>query len=326
MKKYLLSIFCALILIKVDGQYVVIPDTNFLNKIFTVAPSAVSGNMIDTTDFNLISIENLVLNGSNISDLSGIEYFDGLTHLSCDINNLTAIPSLFPPLLTFLNLSNNPISEINRLPESLDAFACVQCNTTVIDSLPHHLTQILLGVNQIARLPSLPPSLVILDCSDNLLDSLPQLPNDLSVLVITRNLLYCLPILPISLNQLYAGGTHISCIPNHPPNFNLSDIGFTICDSTNTTCPLLLSAISEVGNYLMSDIFPNPTVNTFNMKNISSNEISLLQIINPIGKIVYTEKLFGKNEYTIDANLTKGIYFVRISNYDKDVVRKIVIN
>ena len=69
MKKYLLSIFCALILIKVDGQYVVIPDTNFLNKIFTVAPSAVSGNMIDTTDFNLISIENLVLNGSNISEI-----------------------------------------------------------------------------------------------------------------------------------------------------------------------------------------------------------------------------------------------------------------
>lgn len=60
-------------------------------------------------------------------------------------------------------------------------------------------------------------------------------------------------------------------------------------------------------------IYPNPSKNYFTIKNISSNE-TLLQLINSIGEIVYSEKLSGKNEYEIRTNLSKGIYFVRAGN------------
>ena len=71
-------------------------------------------------------------------------------------------------------------------------------------------------------------------------------------------------------------------------------------------------------------IYPNPTSSTFTLKNIAYSEKQLLYIFNTLGKIVYLEKLFGKNEYLIDANLTKGIYFIRVSDGAKSFVKKLV--
>jgi hypothetical protein len=68
-------------------------------------------------------------------------------------------------------------------------------------------------------------------------------------------------------------------------------------------------------------IFPNPTNNMFNIKTFSPMEKTLVEIVNVFGERVYTEKLSGKNEYAVDANLTKGIYFVRVN----DVVKKLVV-
>lgn len=82
-----------------------------------------------------------------------------------------------------------------------------------------------------------------------------------------------------------------------------------------------LSGIEEMYSENTFQIFPNPTTKAFTIKNISANERTSLQIFNPFGEIVYTENLFGKNEYGIDANFTKGVYFVRV----KDVVRKLVV-
>jgi hypothetical protein len=68
-------------------------------------------------------------------------------------------------------------------------------------------------------------------------------------------------------------------------------------------------------------LFPNPTTNTFTIKYISPHTISSLEIFNPLGEIVYTEKMIGKSEYKVDANFAKGIYFVRVN----DVVRKLIV-
>ncbi len=68
-------------------------------------------------------------------------------------------------------------------------------------------------------------------------------------------------------------------------------------------------------------IYPNPTIHNFTVKNIPSNETSLLQILNPLGKIVYSKNIFGQNEYVVEESFAKGIYFVRVN----DVVMKLVI-
>lgn len=68
-------------------------------------------------------------------------------------------------------------------------------------------------------------------------------------------------------------------------------------------------------------IYPNPTNNLFTVKNSSSKEKTILQITNVVGGIVYSEILFGKNEYLIHPNLSSGIYFVR----EQNVVRKLIV-
>ncbi len=83
-----------------------------------------------------------------------------------------------------------------------------------------------------------------------------------------------------------------------------------------------IAEVSEIKNSKPEiTIYPNPTNSSFAIKNISSNQSSMLQIINPIGEVVYTEILFGKNNCIVNANLLQGIYFVKIN----DNVRKLIV-
>jgi hypothetical protein len=47
--------------------------------------------------------------------------------------------------------------------------------------------------------------------------------------------------------------------------------------------------------------------------------------MNPVGEVAYTEKLFGTKEYVVDANLAKGIYFVRVEDGKSNVTTKLVV-
>lgn len=84
------------------------------------------------------------------------------------------------------------------------------------------------------------------------------------------------------------------------------------------------TGINEVEENNFISIYPNPTTSSFTL-NISSEGEIFLQIINPLGEVVYAVNLFGKNEYVVDANFTKGIYFVRVRVGAKNVVRKLII-
>ncbi len=92
----------------------------------------------------------------------------------------------------------------------------------------------------------------------------------------------------------------------------------------NTLC--FSSGTGEIADNKYSVLlFPNPTTNTFTIKNTSSKEKTLLEITNVFGEIVYTEKLFGKNEYIVNLNLSEGIYFVRVSDAESNIVRKLIV-
>jgi hypothetical protein len=70
-------------------------------------------------------------------------------------------------------------------------------------------------------------------------------------------------------------------------------------------------------------IYPNPANSSFTIKNISA--FSLLRIINPLGEIVYSEKLTGKDEQVIDAHLATGIYFVQVDYGKKRITVKLAV-
>jgi hypothetical protein len=125
-------------------------------------------------------------------------------------------------------------------------------------------------------------------------------------------------------------GVHCpGCVPHIVLAFNDTGLyieNFTTCLNTDMTVifhvmrassPL---SVSEIYNPSILQIYPNPTLNNFTIKNVPSGETSLLQIINTIGEVIYTEKLFGKKEYLIDAKIAKGVYFVRVNNFVKKLV------
>lgn len=87
----------------------------------------------------------------------------------------------------------------------------------------------------------------------------------------------------------------------------------------------LPTSIDELKFVNSFNILPNPASTSFEIKNISLNKNVLVQIINPFGEIVYTEKLSSKNGCLINANLTKGIYLVRVSDGEINVVKKLVV-
>ena len=69
------------------------------------------------------------------------------------------------------------------------------------------------------------------------------------------------------------------------------------------------------------EISPNPSSGRFEIKIASVAETSLIQIVNPVGEILFSEKVYGKKELTVDVNLAKGIYFIRVD----DAVKKLIV-
>ena len=94
------------------------------------------------------------------------------------------------------------------------------------------------------------------------------------------------------------------------------------------SCPaVVITDVSEgkLPSKPMMEIFPNPATNAFTIKNLSSNEKMLLQIVNSIGEVVYTETLYGDKEHLIKANFSRGIYFVKVNEHERIVIGKLVI-
>jgi hypothetical protein len=104
------------------------------------------------------------------------------------------------------------------------------------------------------------------------------------------------------------------CSWSHGGNYQCSD-----CDFTYFTAPFHNEVLEiERNNF---QLYPNPATNSFTINNFSTNEKLIVVIVNVMGEIVYAKNLFGKNEYSVGADLAKGIYFVRVN----DAVQKLII-
>ncbi len=203
-----------------QAQWVSIPDTNFGNWLNSPPLSAcLQGNstvgwQLDTTCSWVMSTTSVSCNNKNIRNLTGIQYFDNLRVLSCQVNQLTNFPPL-PGSLTHLYCGNNPLSSLPALPVGLVFLEC--------------------GMNGLSSLPVLPSGLVELYCSNNTLTNLPALPGGLTDLNCSYNNLTALPSLPIGLNDLRCANNQLSSIPSLP-----NAISWLVCnDNQLTNIPLL---------------------------------------------------------------------------------------
>jgi len=81
------------------------------------------------------------------------------------------------------------------------------------------------------------------------------------------------------------------------------------------------TAVNDMSRNNSFSVFPNPSTGRFVIKLFSPSRSTSFKIINPIGEMVFSDKLTGKNEYEVDANLEKGIYYIQV----KDAVKMIII-
>src|SRR5438105_3790686 len=122
-----------------DAQYVNIPDASFRTWLIGNGyAGCMSGSSLDTTCIEVTSATGVYCGNANISDLTGIQYFDSLDTLDCNSNQLTFLPNL-PSLLRELDCNYNLLTSLPPLPSTLGVINCYNNQLTSLPALPSSL-------------------------------------------------------------------------------------------------------------------------------------------------------------------------------------------
>ncbi len=241
-KNLLIAMFMIINVAAKAQNSVTIPDANFVAYLQANYAICMNGNLMDTTCTSITSTPLLNVSFQNISDLTGLQYFTGLTDLNCGVNQLTSLPSL-PANIQSLNCYGNQLPSLPSLPANLINLICYDNQLTSLPNLPANLQTLYCFNNQLTSLPSLPANLQYLVCSSNQLTSLPSLPANLRELHCPSNQLPSLPSLPANLYALYCDSNNIACFPIFPISLNDSAGYFSIAGNPFTCLPNYVSAM-----------------------------------------------------------------------------------
>ena len=155
-----------------------ITNSAFINAVGDKVGWEVTGGTVLLTDANKKAIEavtSLNIEGKNLTDISGIEYFTNLTSLDCGKNQLTALPVENLTQLTKLSCFDN---QLTALPvENLTNLIRLSCNNNQLTALPVEnltkLTELYCSYNQLTELPvEKLTELTSLSCDNNQLTAL----------------------------------------------------------------------------------------------------------------------------------------------------------
>ncbi|MCB0794537.1 MAG: DUF11 domain-containing protein [Flavobacteriales bacterium] len=237
-----------------EAQYA-IPDPAFAAKLQQIVPNAMSGNVLDTTHADVLTLNDMAVNNAGISDLDGIQYFAALTSLKCHYNSLTSLPDL-PENLEVLWCFVNNLSALPSLPPSLQWLDCKSNPLGALPTLPASLEQLTCDQNGLTSLPPLPSSLEKLYCRDNDLTSLPTLPASLRDLRCYNNQLTALPALP-QLNFLYCGNNPMQSLPPLPTSLGTLHCMPNSLTGLPASLPPLLSSLAIGQNPLITSLPPH---------------------------------------------------------------------
>lgn len=210
--------------VKIQAQYVTIPDTSLLAFFKTHFPTCFSGNLMDTTCKGVVSCKFLDFdysgNDSNISNLDGVQYFDSLLILNFGYLNVSTIVR-FPPQLQSFAGHSNPITSLPPIPESVNSIYFDYHHLKQLPKLPDSLEAISVRYGELTSLPDLPNGLTSLSCENNALTSLPELPSGLQYMTCQFNQLKSLPKFPSSLTMVEANNNSLDSLPELPPGLLL---------------------------------------------------------------------------------------------------------
>ena len=153
--------------------YSYFPDENFRNYLLGLYPKG----YINQSDVNART--SLTLSNKHIHALNGIHYFKKLTHLECNNNDLTSLPTL-PSSIVEMDISNNRFETLTlsgyKSLKTLNIsnnynLTTLNCSSNALTSLNVQncvdLNSLDCQSNQLASLANLPSKLQTLNCSSN---------------------------------------------------------------------------------------------------------------------------------------------------------------
>lgn len=144
-----------------------------------------------------------------------LQHFRHVKTLDIAFNALTTLP-LLPPYLDRLLASQNRLSTLPPLPETLRVLDAALNTLSVLSTLPASLRELCVVKNSLQRLPELPETLEVLDANFNQLRGLPPLPKTLHTLCVNNNNLAQLPDLSEGLQYVYVTNTGLQTLPRLP--------------------------------------------------------------------------------------------------------------
>lgn len=161
--------------------------------------------------------EIIVVSDRGLTSLPSLERFYNLKTLNCSNNKLTSLPKL-NNTLEKLFCRHNELTELPQLNNSLRELVCRNNKLTKLPELNRYLRHLNCDNNQLTELPPLNESLRELCCGNNQLNKLPEINRSLTHIYCYSNRLFDLPILPNSVIYIYT--TH----NNLPRELSIRDI------------------------------------------------------------------------------------------------------
>ncbi len=305
------------------GQIITIPDTNFKNKLLQASASnnIAGGNVIDTnangqievSEAQLITYLNVII--SNISDLTGIEYFINLQQLLIQYNSISTINISTLTNLVGLRCDYNNLTSIDL--NGLTSLQGLICNNNQISNLSFNslnsLNNVVCNNNQISTLDfSQNPLLKKLICSNNNLTSI-NLKNGINHDFSNVNFNDCWKTGNPNLATICVDASELINVQNHLNN----------CGSVQT---INITSNCGLGNEEFTAnkvvLYPNPTSSIININ--GSETIKSIELYDSLSRVLVS-KIVESNEISLDlSNYSNGIYFVKISTENSDRIEKVV--
>ena len=330
-------LFVLLGIIGSNAQVINIPDSNFkavllaadvtnsIAQVGTIFPNNSASMVsvkIDTNNNGEIEVNEaqvinyLLLQYSNISDLTGIEYFINLKYLFINNNTISTVDNLYGlTQMERLFCNTNQISSLNI--DNFTGLRILGCSNNQISTLNFSnnpiLIQVYCGNNQLTSLDfSHNPLFTDLGCKNN-----PNL-TDINIKngvaqQFPPNTIYneCWTGCP-SLSRICADSFELSALQTYLSDCGIATAGITF----STTCALGEEAIVRDP----INVFPNPNNGTSTINTQQENDITIYDIL---GQLVFEKK---KALQTLVTNLKQGLYFVKIDQYNHTTkIVKIVV-
>ena len=310
------------------AQIIPIPDVNFKNKLINASASnSTAGGYvidinnddeIDVSEAQLITHLNVII--SNISDLSGIEYFINLQQLLIQYNSISNINISSLTNLVGLRCDYNNLTSIDL--NGLTSLQGLVCNNNQISNLSFNglnsLNNVVCNNNQLTTLDfSQNPLLTKLRCSNNNLISI-NLKNGINHDFSDINFNDCWKTGNPNLATICVDASELASVQNHINNCGTAQ-------TINITSNCGLGNEEFAANAFL--VYPNPSTGNFIIDLKQEKEPFLLQLYTILGEIVFSKTLAQEQQNEIDiTNLARGCYIARIGNTSKVITQKIIKN